>query len=222
MKFTRRNILKYAGSGLAAGAVSGAGWQFRPTIPYDGPSDMPLQQGSGPSLLIVYDSMMGSTGSQAAWIAETAREQGYRTALHRAETAPAPLAYDAIVIGSAIRASAWLEPVIEWVAAHRFEITTRPHWFFQCSMTCAGMLRGNEGAPLTEGQRAELRHDCDSLFRAAPNLAAAKVTFFPGRLDFARMTPILRFGYPFVAGSVMNGDYRDKAAAQSWVADQLV
>ncbi len=221
MTISRRSLLKYSGYGLAVGAAGGIGWQFRPTVAQDGPDDKPLQGGPGFSLLIVYGSMMGSTGGQAAWIAKAAQSQGYRVALHRAETAPAPSAYDAIVIGSAIRASAWLDPVIEWSAAHTSEIAARPHWLFQCSMTCAGMLRGNESAPLTEGQRAELRHDCDSLFNAAPNLAATDVGFFPGRLDFARMTPMLRIGYPFVAGSVMNGDHRNEAAVKKWVEGQL-
>ncbi len=221
MTVSRRSVLRYGTIAAAAGLVGALGWQFRPTTPADGPQDIPIGPGAGPSLLIVYGSMMGSTGGQAQWMADLAQSRGYRVALFPAETAPAPEAFDRVLVGSAIRAASWLDPVVEWVAAHAPAIKDRPHGLFQCSMTCAGMLLGNDGAPLNDAQRRELRQDCDALFAAAPTLAGTDVAYLPGRLEFSRLTPVLRLGYPFVAGSVMRGDYRDRAMAEAWARRRL-
>lgn len=215
---TRRDVLRYGGVGIGVGAAATLGWQFRPTTPPDGPAAQPLAAGSGPSLLVVHASMMGSTASQARWMADAAAAQGYRVELAPAQTAPDPAGYDAVILGSAIRAANWLDPILDWAGKHGEAIAARPHGLFQCSMTCAGMIEGNGGAALTEGQREELHRDSDSLRAAAPALSETEVTCFPGRLEFARLTPLLRLGYPFVAGSLMTGDYRRRDAAEAWAA----
>lgn len=221
MGISRRKLLR---SGLYVGAAAGVatlGWQFRPTLGADGPVDRALPAGSAPSLLIVYGSMMGSTGTQAAWMADTATRAGYRVHLAAAETAPAPDAFDAVVLGSAIRAASWLDPIIDWAAAHESAIVQRPHSLFQCSMTCAGMLKGNGGGGLSTEQRQELKRGGDALFSAAALLADAPVRYFPGRLEYRFLTPLLRVGYPFVSGSIMTGDYREKDVAQQWAAQVI-
>lgn len=221
MTISRRSILKYSAYAAAAGVLGGGAWQLRPTDGSDAPDDIVLPAGSDPSLLIVYGSMTGSTGGQALWIAEAAQAQGYRVALYSAEAAPSPEEFDRVLIGSAIRAASWLDPVIDWVGAHAAVIAARPHSLFQCSMTCAGMLLGNDGQPLSDAQCDELRHDCDSLFTAAPDISTSDVAFFPGRLEFSRLTPMIRVGYPFVAGSFMQGDFRDRAGCKAWAVNEL-
>lgn len=216
MSLSRRRFLGYTGAGVTLAAAAGLGWQFRPTTPSDTPPNRPLPEGTGPSLLVVYGSMMGATGGQAAWVAEAAEQRGYRVQLATVETAPSPETFDAVVIGSAIRAGAWLPEVVDWTGAHAEVIAARPHHLFQGSMTCAGLLEGNAGTPLSPEQSAELRRDCDSLFTAAPALSETEVAFFPGRLEFSRLTPLLRVGYPFVAGSLMAGDYRNRADVDRW------
>lgn len=221
MEISRRKLLR---TGLYLGAAAGVatvGWQFRPTLAADGPVDRALPAGSGPSLLIVYGSMMGSTGTQAGWMADTATQAGYRVQLAAAETAPAPDAFDAVILGSAIRAASWVEPMIDWAAGHEAAIAARPHSLFQCSMTCAGMLLGNGNGRLTPEQQQELKRDGDALFTAAPLLADAPVRYFPGRLEYRFLTPLLRLGYPFVSGSIMTGDYRKKDVAQQWAAQAI-
>lgn len=221
MTISRRSILKYSAYTAAAGVLGGGAWQLRPTVGSDAPDDIVLPAGSDPSLLIVYGSMTGSTGGQAQWIAEAAQTQGYRVALYSADTAPSPEGFDRVLIGSAIRAASWLEPVVDWVGAHAVEIAARPHSLFQCSMTCAGMVLGNDGQPLNDAQIDELRRDCDTLFTAAPGLSKSDVAFFPGRLEFSRLTPMIRVGYPVVAGSFMQGDFRDRASCEAWAANEL-
>lgn len=221
MKISRRSVLKTGALAAGLGLVGGAGWQLRPTLAADGPVNIALPPGTGATMLIVYGTMMGSTGGQAQWMADAARAAGYRVALYDAENAPAPDEFDRVLVGSAIRASAWLDPVVKWASDHAVSIASRPFGLFQCSMTCAGMLLGNDGAALTDGQKAKLRTDCDSLFAQAPALASSTVAFLPGRLEFSRLTPLLRVGYPFVSGSFMQGDYRAPGAVDDWMAQQL-
>lgn len=61
---SRRQILRFAGLSSAALLLGGLGWQFRPTTPADFPDDHSLPSGEGRRLLVVYGSMMGSTGSR--------------------------------------------------------------------------------------------------------------------------------------------------------------
>ncbi len=216
MALTRRAFLRNGAYGLTAVGAAGAGWQFRPTRDPDQTADRPLPGGDGPSLLVAYGSMMGSTGSQSAWMADAATQAGYRVRLSAVETAPAPDGFDAVILGSAIRTASWLDPVINWAAAHESALNSRLRGLFQCSMTCAGMIKGNRGAPLTFVQESELQLDSETLFSAAPSLSSMPVRFFPGRLDYRYLTRMLRIGYPFVSGSLMTGDYRRKASAKAW------
>ncbi len=217
----RRRFLKYAGLGSAALIAGGIGWQFRPTTPADFPEDRPLSAGDGRSLLVVYGSMMGSTGQQARWMAENANSLGYRTQLARAENAPPPDEFDAVLFGSAIQAGQWVEPALDWARRHGDALAAKPHGLFQCSMTCAGMLMSRPDGKLAPEQKAELTKDLAALHEAAPRLANSPVEFFPGRLEFARLTPVLRLGYPIVSGSIMDGDHRRPEAVQDWSSSVL-
>lgn len=218
---TRRRLLKRAGLGAAAAMAAGLGWQFRPTEAAAFPADRPVPAGPGPSVLIVYASMMGSTAEQAQWIAEEAVRRGFRPQLSQAETAPGPEAFDAVILGSAIRASQWLEPALAWASRHQHALVARPHSLFQCSMTCAGYLRAQGGQPLNAAQRERLQRDLAALHASAPALRSTPVRFFPGRLEFSRLSPGLRLGYPLVAGSLLSGDHRQPEAARQWARDQL-
>lgn len=75
-------------------------------------------------------------------------------------------------------------------------------------MTCAGLLLANPDGQLTTAQRSQLSGDLAALHTIAPALKQSPVEFFPGRLDFHRLTPMLRFGYPVVSGSFLSGDHR--------------
>lgn len=218
---SRRQVLRLTGMGAAAVLLGGAAWQLRPTAPADFPDNRALPHGDGRRLLVVYASMMGSTGQQAKWMTETADGLGFRTQLARAEVAPGPEGFDAVLFGSAIRASRWLEPALDWAAEHGSALASKPHGLFQCSMTCAGLLRSRADGQLAQADKAQLDGDLAALRKAAPALAASPVAFFPGRLEFARLTPLLRVGYPFVSGSIMDGDHRRPDAVRNWVNHAL-
>lgn len=213
----RRKFLRLAGAAAATGIVGGIAWQFRPTTEPVFP-ELALATGeeSDPKLLVIYASMMGSTGEQAVWIAGAAQKAGMNVHLVRAEEAPAPDGYDAVILGSAIKASTWLDSALDWAGRHAEAMAQKPHALFQSSMTCAGLLLANQGEQLTDAQRTELSGDLVKLHATAPALKQSPVGFFPGRLDFHRLTPTLRFGYPVVSGSFLSGDHRRQGEVESF------
>jgi len=205
---TRRKAVKLGVGALGITAIGGIGWQFRSTKPAVFPTQalspmVPQKQ----RLLVIYASMMGSTGDQAVIVAETARAAGFAAQVSKVDEAPDPRNFDSIVLMSAIRGSAWLDEMVDYAAGYEKEIAARPHALLQCSMTCAGLL---QSAPeLSNENRAYLRKDMDSLLTAAPSLEKAPYDFLAGRLDFDYLTPVLRFGYPIVSKSLLYGDFRD-------------
>lgn len=151
-------------------------------------------------------------------MAQSAAVLGFLTQLSRAETAPGPEGFDMVLFGSAIRTGQWVDPALEWAERHGAVLAAKPHGLFQCSMTCAGMLMSRPDGDLTQDQQAELGHDLAALHGVAPLLANSPVAFFPGRLEFGRLTPMLRIGYPWFSGSTFDGDHRRPEAVRSWAA----
>lgn len=208
---SRRQFLRQSAI-VGALALSGPVlYQFRPT----NTPDFPMQQDTpGARILVTYASMMGSTGEQAEGLARTLGAAGHKTHLVPVKENPDPSCYDAVIMGSAIRAASWLEEMIGWASAHRDTLANIPAALFQCSMTCAGYLMNGQG--LSADETATLARDLDSLFDAAPALRGKPRGFFPGRIDYDDLTPMIRLSYPIVSGSLMLGDYRDPAAVAQW------
>ncbi|MFV0386826.1 flavodoxin domain-containing protein [Paracoccus sp. (in: a-proteobacteria)] len=205
---SRRHLLRYGGAAAGLALAGTLAYQFRAITPARFPSH-PLRASStwAPTLLVVYGSMMGSTGIQAAEMENVAQAAGWSTRLARVDEQPDPAAFDAVIMGSAIRAGSWLPEMLDWAQRSEAAILARPHALFQCSMRCAGLRRDQPDHGLTEADTAALKSDLDALHAAAPGLADAPIAFFGGVLDYDRLTPPLRIGYPIVSGSLMSGDY---------------
>ncbi|MFV0334851.1 MAG: flavodoxin domain-containing protein [Tropicimonas sp.] len=206
---SRRKLFRYGGGTLAVGLIASLGWQFRPVADPDFRAE-PLSAGpeTAPEVLVVYASMMGSTSEQAGIIADELRKAGMRTRLACATDAPDPAGFDAVILGSAVRGSAWLDEILEWAGRHEHIIAGMPHALFQCSMQCAGFREFSAGHGLTGEQREILRQDLRAIHDAAPELSDAPVEFFAGKLDWDHLKPQQRIFYPVVAGSFFRGDHR--------------
>ncbi len=206
---SRRKLLRYGGGTVAAGLAGALAWQFRPVTPPEFLTE-PLSKGPGtePEILVVYASMMGSTGGQAAVVADEARKFGFRTVLAHAPEAPDPAGFDAVILGSAIRRSAWLDEILQWAALHEQTLARMPCALFQCSMQCAGFREQTPGHGLTAEQRDILRRDLRAIYDAAPALSPFPVEFFSGCLHWDYLSPVQRIFYPVVSGSSFRGDRR--------------
>ena len=216
---SRSSRRRFLGAAIGLPLLAGLGWQFRPTTPPEFPERAP-DGPRRPRLMVVYGSMMGGTAETAAWMADEARAAGIPVGLFRADTAPGPQDYDAVLMGSAIKASAWLPEMVGWAARHAEALAAMPAALFQTSMHCAGLTRMGR-VPLDAAGRRVLLPTLGTLHAAVPALAQAPVAFLPGRLEFARLTPGLRLAYPIVSQSVLSGDFRNPDWTRDFARAQL-
>lgn len=207
----RRRVLFWGAATAAAGVAGGIGWQFRPTIPPEFP-EMALDDAppARPKLLVVYASRYGSTAEQAMWIGEAAVNGGFAVQVSRAEDAPRLDGFDAVILGSAIRSSAWLPEAVQWAADNRTALAQKPHALFQASMTVAGILRNSPDHALGPEHTEVLSGYLSDLLEAVPALASARIAHLPGCLDYEKLSPAMRLVFPIAAGSLDSGDFRDR------------
>ncbi len=202
---SRRFVLRATGALALTGLAGAAAWQFRPTTPPDlMRADLPVRDGR--RMLVTYDTMMGSTGEQALWLAQQAQAAGFDTILRPVAEAPAPGGFDAVIMGSAIRGTSWLPGMLEWAGAHAETLAAMPVALFQGSMQCAGFLAADNR--LSQAQTEMLQRDLAPLFARAPGLRPKPVGFFPGRVNYDHLPPMIRLSYPLVSWTTMIGDYR--------------
>ena len=215
---TRRNVFLWGG----AAAVGGFAWQFRPTKTLAFPE---TQLGSAEpgqsSLLVVYASGFGTTAEQALWVGEMAAKAGYSVQVVQAENAPTADAFDAVILGSAIRSSKWMPEMINWAADNRDALAERPCALFDASMGVAGILQGSPEHRLKSEHIVQMERYRAGLVEAAPSLAQAPLAHLPGCLDYDLLTPVMRIVFPFAARSLFSGDFRDRGMANSFATTAL-
>ena len=85
--------------------------------------------------LLVYGTKTGCTRGIAEKIAETLVDLGVVVHVKPAEEKPDPTGYDAILVGSGVRAGSWHGSVKKWVAANAEELKARPTAFFTACLT---------------------------------------------------------------------------------------
>jgi menaquinone-dependent protoporphyrinogen oxidase len=125
-----------------------------------------------------------------------------------AATAPDPIGFEAVVVGSAIYATRWMKSARRFLRAHRETLADRRTWLFESGPT---------------GDVAGRRHESPAaVIRLAQKIDSPPVKVFGGNLDPARaVTPLARW----VANSDMAGDYRDWEQIRAWadgIADTLL
>jgi len=155
------------------------------------------------SVLVVYGTKTGCTQDIAEHIGTVFADLGVRADIRSVSDKPEPSAYDAVIVGSGVRAGAWHRAVRGWVAANAEALQTRPTAFYTVCMTMgvapdkADEVRGYT-APLIEETGVQ---PVDLGMFAGMNVP--RKFSLPERL-------ILR------AMKVPEGDYRDMDAVSDW------
>ncbi|MDR3686544.1 MAG: flavodoxin domain-containing protein [Coriobacteriia bacterium] len=85
-------------------------------------------------VLIVYATKSGCTKGVAGKIASTIARPGVKIKIAEATDAPDPANYDAVLVGSGIRAGRWHEPARAWVVANAETLKTKQIAFFTVSI----------------------------------------------------------------------------------------
>ncbi len=202
---TRRQFVLGAAAATGVLVLGGVGYVMTNWTPEDGPVGLLRERmGAGMSkVLVVYGTRTGCTADIAAWIGATLAEEGFSVDVRPAEDAPEASAYDAVVVGSGVRAGTWHGAVRKWVAAQGSALKARPTAFFTVGLTMAS----------DPSKADEVRAYTDPLI-AETGVQPVGIGLFAG------MNEPKRFSLPerliLKAMKAPEGDFRDREAVASW------
>jgi menaquinone-dependent protoporphyrinogen oxidase len=157
-------------------------------------------------VLVAYATRAGSTGEVAQAIGERLRAAGMQADVRPVERGLPLEGYDAVVLGSPIRYSAWLPEMTEFIAGHRDALARVPLAIFTLHMQALG----NDAA----SRKIRVRYAQPVRSLVNPRDEA----YFAGNVDPATLSFFERLAVKMVKSPV--GDKRDWAAVRAW-ADGL-
>lgn len=154
------------------------------------------------NILVTWATKAGSTTGIAETIAATLREQGAQVDLMPVNDVTDVTRYDALVIGSAIRASSWLPEAVTLIETHQAVLAQKPVAYFTACLTLAEDTPENreEVHAYTDPVREILAPQAEAFFAGAMDL---KKLSFPVRLLIKSM-------------KAPQGDFRDMDAVTAW------
>jgi menaquinone-dependent protoporphyrinogen oxidase len=157
-------------------------------------------------ILVAYATRTGSTAEVADAIARRLCEAGLSAEVRPVAEVSSLEGYSAIVLGSAVRYSAWLPEMTDFLAANRGALAVMPVAFFTMHMLALG------DDPAAAAERAKYTAAARQI---VPPVDAA---FFAGKIDTACLSLIDRLAVKLVKSPV--GDRRDWPLIENW-ADGL-
>jgi menaquinone-dependent protoporphyrinogen oxidase len=162
-----------------------------------------------PRILVAYASRCGSTGGVAETIGRTLCRRGASVDIQLIEKVEKPKQYDAAVIGSAVRSSAWLPEARKMVKRHRNDLSKIPVAYF---VTCLTMCRPS---PKT---RFKAQSYLEPMIKEFPDIEPGDIGLFAGVLDYKKLSLItgLVMKSKMKDKGIAAGDYRDWKAIQKW------
>ncbi len=162
-------------------------------------------------ILIVYASRSGSTKSIAERMHTTLTqhlEDGTSVTCVAAADAPNPADYDAIILGSGVRAGRWLRAARNWLAEHVDLLKTRPFAIFTVGLTIAS----------SPEKRDEVLGYTAPLLKAG-QLEPVGIGLFPGWNEPKAFTLPERLILKAIGAP--KGDFRDMNAVDAWAMEVL-
>jgi menaquinone-dependent protoporphyrinogen oxidase len=156
-------------------------------------------------LLVVYGTGTGCTAGIAERIGEVIAKQGAVVEVFAAKDAPQADGYDAVIVGSGVRAGNWHAPVKEWVTRNAATLKSGKVALYTACLTLA-----NEPEKL-EAVRAYT----DPLI-AETGLEPVDLGLFAGWNEPKRFSFIERTILKMMKAPV--GDFRDWDAIDAWAA----
>jgi menaquinone-dependent protoporphyrinogen oxidase len=158
----------------------------------------------GTRVLVGYATRAGSTAEVANEIAATLRESGAAVDAFPLAEVGDPGGYDALVLGSAVRAGKVLPELLGFVERHRTALAGRPVAYF---VVCATLRED------TEENRRIVRAYLDPLVAIRQPV---DVGLFAGVLEGRRVNPAIRLLLKLMRAP--QGDWRDWPTVRAWSA----
>ena len=207
---SRRTFIIAGGALVGVAALGGAGYA---AVWAPEPEQPTTKMGVGMSkVLVVYGTGTGCTAGVAERIGKAMAAKGASVEVVPAKSAPDPSGYDAVLVGSGIRAGNWHAPVKEWVVKNAESLKDKPVAFFTACLTMA-----------TDPTKTdEVRAYTDAIV-AETGVKPVDVGLFAGwnepkEFSFIERTIMKMMKAP-------EGDFRDWAAIDAWsekVAGELL
>lgn len=153
-------------------------------------------------LLVTYATRTGTTEEVALAVARVLRTAGLTADVTAAERVSRVDGYDAVIVGSAVRFGAWLEPAVDFLRRNRGALAVRPVAFFTLHMQDGGGSAAGRArcAAYTALARALVTPRSEAFFLGA---------LLPQRLSFLDRVAVKVIGAPLK-------DLRDWRAIEAW------
>jgi menaquinone-dependent protoporphyrinogen oxidase len=158
-------------------------------------------------ILVTYASRNGATAGVAEAIGKALTEKGLQVDVLAMQDVDDLSPYRAVVAGSAIQAQQWLPEAVQFVQAHRAELSHKPFAAFLVCMTLA-MRKGD----YRQAVATWLDPVCAIVKPVSKGL-------FAGVLDTRKIRSLgdrLKFRMSVAMGIWTEGDHRDWNAIRSW------
>jgi menaquinone-dependent protoporphyrinogen oxidase len=208
-KISRRRFLWTAGGVMAASLLACGGSLALVAAPTPAINFGQSDCGEGnpmSNILVAYASRCGSTAEVAQAIGQELCSRGQAAEVRSVEDVADLSAYDAVVVGSAIRMGRWLPAATAFVQQNQAALANKPVAFFTVHMLAT------DDSPGSRQQRAGYTAAEHALVH--PALEA----FFAGEIDPQKLNLVDRLMVKMVKSPV--GDLRDWETIRGW-ADKV-
>ncbi len=171
-------------------------------------STCPQDEKAAKRVLIAYASRCGSTGSIAQAMAEALCAKGASVEVRLVENVKDLSPYQAVIVGSAIRAGKWLSEATAFVKSNQDSLSRLPTAYFVACLT----MRED-----TPENRAKVLAYLDPVRKGAPKITPVAVGLFPGVVDFSKLSFMNKT--VLEAKGISEGDYRNLPAVKGWASE---
>jgi menaquinone-dependent protoporphyrinogen oxidase len=157
-------------------------------------------------VLVVYGTATGCTWEVAERIGKVIFDKRISGDVVPAADAPSPDGYDAVIVGSGVRAGNWHQPVKDWVATNATMLKEMPVAFFTVCLTMAQ----------EPSKAAEVRAYTDALI-AETGVRPVDIGLFAGINEPKR--------FPFIQRTILKmmkapeGDFREWDKIEAWTGE---
>lgn len=159
-------------------------------------------------ILLVSSGWSGTSDAVAAEIARSLTEAGFTVHTGTAKDAPAPGAYQGLVMGTAIHMGQVHPDMKTYLRKHQAVISQMPAAYFVVCLT----MKDD-----TEENRRTVNGYLDVLRKETPSIQPASIGLFAGSLIFAKLSLPMRLMLKMA--KLEEGDYRDWDEIRRWSAE---